>query len=143
MDQFTPVSALVGGLLIGSAATLMWLVYGRITGISGILGGVLAPRPGEIAWRLLFLAGLVGGAGLVPWLTGAALTWVPQTGTVGMVIAGLLVGFGTRMGSGCTSGHAICGIARLSKRSFAATLVFMATAIVTVYVLRHLLGGPA
>lgn len=140
MENFTPVSAIAGGLLIGVAATLMLLVYGRIAGISGILGGILFPLQGETLWRVIFLVGLVAGAAVYPLISATSVQWTAQTGSIGMVIAGLLVGFGTRMGSGCTSGHAICGIARISKRSFAATGVFMVTAVITVYVLRHLSG---
>lgn len=140
MENFTPVSALIGGVLIGLAATLTLAVNGRIAGISGILSGVLTPRSGETAWRVLFIAGLLSGA--LVWLlaTGQALPLQLQAGPVATVIAGLLVGFGTRLGSGCTSGHGICGLARFSRRSFTATLVFMLTAIITVYLTRHLLG---
>jgi len=140
LENFTPVTALAGGLLIGIAASLMLLVYGRIAGISGILGGILFPLRGETLWRVLFLCGLIAGAAVYPLITGTAVQWTTQTGSFGMIVAGLLVGFGTRMGSGCTSGHAICGLARISKRSFAATGVFMLTALITVYVLRHLTG---
>lgn len=140
MENFTPVSALLGGLLIGLSATLTLAVNGRIAGISGILSGVLAPRGGEIAWRVLFIAGLLSGA--IVWLlvTGQPLPVDLQAGPVLTVAAGLLVGFGTRLGSGCTSGHGICGMARFSRRSLTATLVFMLTAILTVYLTRHLLG---
>lgn len=141
MENFTPVSALVGGLMIGGAATIMLLVYGRITGISGILGGILFPVRGETLWRILFIVGLLAGALLVPLVGGSEVEWEIQTSRVGMVIAGLLVGFGTRMGSGCTSGHAICGIARVSRRSLAATAVFMVAAIITVHVLHHVVGA--
>ncbi|MFM1896520.1 MAG: hypothetical protein RLZZ385_1594 [Pseudomonadota bacterium] len=140
MENFTPISSLAGGILIGIAATLMLAVYGRITGISGILGGLLFPVSGEILWRALFIAGLVAGPALYLLVIGGPIEWTPQASPLTMVVAGLLVGYGTRMGSGCTSGHGICGIARVSKRSFAATAVFMGVAIITVFVLRHLLG---
>ncbi len=141
MENFTPYSALAGGALIGaSSALLLWLT-GRIAGISGILGGLLSPSRGEFVWRVLFLAGLVLGvvlyrAGGGP-LTGITIT----SSTPLLIIGGLLVGFGTALGRGCTSGHGICGLARLSPRSLAATLVFMASAAVTVFVLRHLAGS--
>ena len=140
MENFTPISALVGGVLIGLAATLTLAVNGRIAGISGILSGVLAPRSGEIAWRVLFIAGLLSGALVWMLAAGRPLPVDLQAGPLMTIVAGLLVGFGTRLGSGCTSGHGICGLARFSRRSFTATLVFMLTAIVTVYLTRHLLG---
>lgn len=139
MENFTPVSALIGGALIGSAAVLMLGIYGRIAGISGILGGVLFPVKGDLLWRVLFIAGLLSGPILYRLVAGP-ITWTPQAAPALMVVAGLLVGFGTRMGSGCTSGHGICGIARVSKRSFAATGTFMVVAIATVFVVRQLLG---
>jgi uncharacterized membrane protein YedE/YeeE len=130
--------ALAGGVLIGLAATLLLWLDGRIAGISGILNGVLFPRAGEVAWRVAFLAGLVGAAGLyMAFVPGAPL---PRTDfpRPGLVVAGLLVGFGTRMGNGCTSGHGVCGLGRRSLRSLAAVATFMATAVATSYVLRHL-----
>lgn len=129
--------ALAGGVLIGSAATLLLWLTGRIAGISGILGGVLTPRSGEVAWRAAFLIGLIGAGAAYLWLVPGA--YVPRQGfpPLLLVIAGLLVGFGTRMGNGCTSGHGVCGLGRLSVRSFAAVLTFMATAIVTTYIVRH------
>ncbi|WP_119680785.1 YeeE/YedE family protein [Indioceanicola profundi] len=140
MENFTPVSALIGGLLIGTSAALFLLLYGRITGISGILGGVLKPVRSDVAWRLSFIAGLL----IAPLLYGAVTGGLPPVeidAPLGLLIAaGLLVGFGTRLGSGCTSGHGVCGIARLSPRSLMATGVFMATAILTVLVTRHFLG---
>jgi len=141
MANFTPVSAAIGGALIGLAAALLMLLTGRIAGISGILGGCLGTAGGDKGWRLAFLGGLV----LAP-LTGAVAGYglttpqMPASFTV-IIAAGLLVGFGTRLGSGCTSGHGVCGIARLSPRSITATAVFMATAILVVALTRHLLGG--
>ncbi|MDJ0949549.1 MAG: YeeE/YedE family protein [Alphaproteobacteria bacterium] len=141
MENFTPVSALIGGLLIGVAASMLLLLNGRIAGISGIAGGLLSPARGDVAWRLLFLAGLALGAAL--WrLVGPEPQAIALTGSLPTLIAGgLLVGFGTRLGGGCTSGHGVCGIARLSKRSITATAVFMASAFVTVFVVRHVFGG--
>lgn len=130
-------AALAGGVLIGLAATLLLWLNGRIAGISGIVGGVLLPQRGEVAWRLAFLLGLVAaGAAWLWWVPGA---YVPRQGfpPVLLVAAGLLVGFGTRMGNGCTSGHGVCGLGRLSPRSLAAVLVFMATAIATTWIVRH------
>lgn len=134
--------AAIGGGMIGLAAALMMVFNGRIAGISGVLGGLALDRkPGEVSWRIVFLAGLMLGALLVfafrPDLAGGVL----QTGWAGMVAAGLIVGFGTRLGSGCTSGHGVCGIGRLSQRSIVATLTFMTAGFATVFVLRHLLGG--
>lgn len=130
--------ALAGGVLIGIAATLLLWLTGRIAGISGILGGVLMPRSGEFAWRAAFLIGLIGAGAVYLWLVPGA--YVPRQGfpPLLLVIAGLLVGFGTRMGNGCTSGHGVCGLGRLSMRSFAAVLTFMATAVATTYLVRHL-----
>lgn len=134
--------AAIGGGMIGLAAALMIVFNGRIASVSGVLGGlVLDRKTSETPWRALFLGGLMLGALLVTWvrpeMAGAAL----KTGWVGMIAAGLIVGFGTRMGSGCTSGHGVCGIGRLSQRSIVATCTFMAAGFVTVFVLRHLMGG--
>jgi len=140
MSHFTPVSALLGGALIGTAALLCWLLLGRIAGISGILAGAAQAEGAERNWRLAFLAGLIL-APLALALAGGTLPVPDATRNPAMlVVAGLLVGFGTRMGSGCTSGHGVCGLARLSRRSLAATGVFMASAVATVFVTRHLLG---
>lgn len=139
MTNFTPISALVGGALIGLASSFLMLLTGRIAGISGIVGGCLAPAAGDRGWRLAFIAGLVA-APLIGALAGASLP-LPQIPANWAVIvgAGLLVGFGTRLGGGCTSGHGVCGIARLSPRSVVATVVFMATAMAVVFLMRH--GG--
>ncbi len=137
MENFTPVSAIAGGLLIGLAATIALWANGRIVGISGILAGTLFPRHGDIAWRWLFLLGLLCGGLLYSLLTGQAAALELRASPGMTVVAGLLVGFGTRLGSGCTSGHGICGIARFSRRSFAATLTFIVAGIITVGILRH------
>ena len=142
MENFTPYSALLGGALIGVAATVMLWVNGRITGISGILGGVLFPARTDALWRVLFLAGLLTGAVVYTLVNGSPIDIQIQATPLVSIIAGFLVGFGTRLGSGCTSGHGICGIARVSKRSFAATVVFFVTAIITVFLVQHTLGGP-
>lgn len=140
MENFTPVSAAIGGGLIGLSAALLWVANGRIAGISGILGGLGRASADDIAWRLAFLAGLAV-APLLYAASVAAPRIVVQAGPVTLIVAGLLVGFGTRLGGGCTSGHGVCGMARLSKRSIVATCLFMATAFVTVFVTRHLLPG--
>jgi len=141
MANFTPVSALIGGLLIGLAALMLWLGIGRIAGISGILGRAIAPGAGDRAWRLAFIAGLVAA----PLLFGLARGALPATSVTAspaiIMVAGLLVGFGTRLGGGCTSGHGVCGLARLSPRSLAATALFMGCGVATVFVARHLLGA--
>lgn len=141
MDGFTPLSATVGGAMIGASAALFLLLNGRIAGISGILGGLFAPPSRETGWRAAFVAGLVlapfayvGLGGIVPPVTvGASFPL--------LVLAGLLVGFGARLGAGCTSGHGVCGIGRGSPRSLAATGTFMAVAVLTVLVVRHLVGA--
>ncbi|WP_375193028.1 YeeE/YedE family protein [Marinobacter sp.] len=138
-NNFTPWSALGGGILIGLAAASFILLNGRIAGISGILGGLLTPAKDDILWRLAFLGGLVGAPLL--WLLVADLPPIRiEAGYPAVIIAGLLVGIGTRYGSGCTSGHGVCGLSRLSVRSLAATASFMGAGFVTVYVIRHLLG---
>ena len=136
--HFTPASAFAGGLLIGLAAALLILLEGRIAGISGIVGGLLQPlRKGDVAWRLAFALGLVAAPMLYQ-----VLAEMPQSridsGWATLVVAGLLVGFGSRLGSGCTSGHGVCGLSRLSPRSLVATIVFMTAGFVTVFAGRHL-----
>ncbi|TWO68024.1 YeeE/YedE family protein [Caenimonas sedimenti] len=138
-NAFTPWSSLAGGALIGIAAAMLALLNGRIAGISGVLGGLLTPVRGDIGWRVAFVAGL-----LVAPLLYLLLAEVPRAqidaGYVALVLAGLLVGVGTRYGSGCTSGHGVCGLSRLSPRSLAATASFMGAGFLTVYVTRHLFG---
>jgi uncharacterized membrane protein YedE/YeeE len=141
MAAFDPISALLGGALIGLASTLLMLLTGRIAGISGILGGTLTPAVPDKGWRLAFIAGLI-----VTPVLGSLLGYplpppeMPSNWLV-IVAAGLLVGFGARLGGGCTSGHGVCGIARLSARSITATLIFMASAMVVVAIVRHGSGG--
>lgn len=137
---FTPVSGLLGGMLIGLAAVLLLLANGRIAGISGIVGGLLTRATADMGWRVAFVVGLWLGA-IVYWLIRGEVFTVQLVATWPvMLIGGLLVGFGTRMGGGCTSGHGVCGIARLSKRSTVATLVFMGAGIATVFITRHVLA---
>ena len=139
-NAFTPYAALAGGALIGLAAAIFVLFNGRVAGISGILGGLLRPATGGAGWRLAFLAGLVG-APLI-YARVAALP-VPRIDAswAALVAAGLLVGVGTRYGAGCTSGHGVCGLSRLSPRSLVATLAFMGAGFATVFVIRHLLNA--
>jgi uncharacterized protein len=141
MANFTPISAAIGGALIGLAAALLMLTTGRLAGISGIFGGCLNPGAGDKGWRLAFIAGLI----LAPLTAGLAGFSVPvpdmPASWLVIVAAGLLVGFGTKLGSGCTSGHGVCGIARLSPRSIVATGIFMGVAIVVVALTRHVFGG--
>jgi len=138
--HFTPWTALAGGLLLGVAAAAFILVNGRVLGISGILGGLLVPRRRDASWRLSFLLGLALAPATLA-LLAPGLISVPriEAGHLTIVVAGLLVGLGTRYGSGCTSGHGVCGLSRLSPRSLVATLSFMAAGFATVYVVRHLI----
>jgi hypothetical protein len=138
-QHFTPWAALAGGILIGLAAAMLVLMNGRIAGISGILGGLLAPRIGDIGWRAAFVLGLVL-APLAYGLVAALPARQVDAGYPALVVAGLLVGVGTRYGSGCTSGHGVCGLSRLSPRSLAATLAFMGAGFATVFALRHLIA---
>jgi uncharacterized membrane protein YedE/YeeE len=139
VENFTPISGLIGGLLIGLSTVLLILFNGRIAGISGIVGGLLVGKGSEIGWRAVFVVGLLLGAFVYVLATGVALPVNIQVSLPVLVVAGLLLGFGARLGSGCTSGHGICGIARFSKRSIVATLVFFATAIITVFLTHHVL----
>lgn len=138
MDTFTPVSSLVGGLLIGLSAAILILFNGRIAGISGILSGAFFSTKHEKRWRLVFLLGLFASPFIYRLFTELPSLDISDN-LAKIVLAGLLVGFGTRLGSGCTSGHGVCGIARLSVRSIVATVVFMAAAILTVYITKHVL----
>src|SRR6185312_1218145 len=126
--HFTPLSALVGGALIGLSAVLLWILNGRVAGIAGIVGQLLRPAPGDAAWR---------AAALHP-----ASFGLPPGGRGTLLVGGVLVGFGTRLGNGCTSGHGLCGVSRLSPRSIVATMIFMAVGMATVFVVRHVGGAP-
>ena len=141
MTDFTPLSGTIGGLMIGLAAALFLLFNGRIAGISGILGGALSLPKNDFAWRAAFLAGLILGPLLVRAVSTAHPPLQVTDAPLLLIVAGLLVGFGTRLGGGCTSGHGVCGLARFSQRSVAATVIFFVTAAVTVFVVRHLVGG--
>ena len=139
--NFTPWASLGGGLVLGLAAAMFILLNGRILGISGILGGLLLPRLGDIGWRISFLLGMAVAPTVFAWLAPADFLAAPriEAGYALIVAAGLLVGLGTRYGSGCTSGHGVCGLSRLSPRSLVATLTFMGAGFAIVFVVRHLL----
>ena len=138
-NTFTPWSSLAGGVLIGLATAIFALLNGRIAGISGVIGGLLKPARGDVAWRAAFILGLVG-APLVYMLFTVLPTLQIDAGYGALGVAGLLVGVGTRYGSGCTSGHGVCGLSRLSPRSLVATATFMGAGFLTVFVIRHLSG---
>lgn len=139
MTEFTPYASLAGGILIGLAAVLLMLVHGRIAGMTAILAGVLPPVPADWPWRAAFLAGAI----LAPVLfvaAGGAISFAVPVPMAALVAGGLIVGIGVTFGSGCTSGHGVCGMARLSPRSVVATVTFMLAAFVTVFVVRHIIG---
>jgi uncharacterized membrane protein YedE/YeeE len=140
MHNLTPLSGLFGGALIGLAASALMLLTGRIAGITGIVGGLLPNASADRGWRIAFIAGLIA-APLLAAFAGFGLPRPPMPGLLVTALAGLLVGFGTRMGGGCTSGHGVCGLARLSARSLVATAIFMLAAIATVAIVRHGSGG--
>lgn len=140
-STFTPWSGLLGGLLIGLASAALLFANGRIAGVSGILGRSFFPAGGDLGWRIAFLAGLPLGAFLVGLVAPSTTALAITHSTPLLVAGGLLVGVGTQIGSGCTSGHGICGLGRGSRRSLVATVTFMAVGIATVFVVRHLLGG--
>lgn len=141
MHHLTPLSGLFGGALIGLAAAALMMLTGRLAGVSGILGGALQMKPADQGWRMAFIAGLIA-APLIAAVAGAPLPRPVMTSSLVLVaVGGLLVGFGSRMGNGCTSGHGVCGFARLSTRSIAATAIFMITAIAVVAIVRHGFGG--
>ncbi|ODT66628.1 MAG: hypothetical protein ABS75_26510 [Pelagibacterium sp. SCN 63-23] len=140
MTEFTPIPALLGGALIGLSAVLLMAFHGRIAGMTGILSGMLPPLSSDWAWRAAFLSGAV----IAPMLLGAggyAAPFASPVATPLVIVGGLVAGIGAYFGSGCTSGHGVCGIARLSPRSIVATIIFMTTAIATVFVSRHLIGA--
>ncbi len=146
MTEFTPLASTLGGILIGLSAVLLMAINGRIAGISGIGVSVLPPwtqklDAGELSWRIAFLAGLLLAPLLVPLVSGQPVQQTVSSNVGLMVIAGLITGFGAVLGGGCTSGHGVCGMSRLSTRSIVATCTFMVTAILTVYITRHLLVG--
>jgi uncharacterized protein len=141
MSEFTPVSSLAGGALIGIAATLLLWLDGRVAGISGIVGGLLRRQPEDAAWRIAFVVGLLGGGVVLRLVAPARVAFTLERSTAVLIIAGLLVGYGTQLGNGCTSGHGVCGLSRGSRRSLAATLTFMTTGALTALAVRHLGGA--
>lgn len=140
-NHFTPWASVWGGIVLGLASALFILINGRVLGISGILGGLLKPKPGDAAWRVAFVLGLMTAPLVLAMVAPPELLTPPriEAGYLTVLAAGLLVGYGTRLGSGCTSGHGVCGLSRLSPRSLVATLSFMAAGFATVYLIRHLL----
>ena len=143
MPNFTPVSALIGGLLIGFSAMILLLFNGRILGVTGITGGILQPQRKDLLWRVLFLSSVAMAPVLYSAVTTKPILIEVTDSLPTLIIGGFLVGFGACAGSGCTSGHGICGLGRLSKRSLVVTMTFMATSIVTVYVMRHMAGSTS
>ena len=142
MENFTPMSSLVGGALIGLAAAMLMIGYGRIAGASGLLAGVAFPQSrSEMLWRAIVIASMIASAPLLAVVLGIRPNVIPPVSLVQVAIGGLIVGVGVTLGSGCTSGHGICGLARFSVRSLVAVVSFMVTAFVSVFVLRHVVGG--
>ena len=140
MTDFTPVSAVIGGLFIGVSATILLITHGRVAGISGIVRGAITSASNENTWRWLFLGGLLTGALLYQTLWPQTTPFRTDYSPILLLLGGLLVGYGTSLGGGCTSGHGVCGMGRFSIRSIVATLVFMGTGVSTVYVMRHVAG---
>ncbi len=138
-NHFAPWASLAGGVLLGLASALFILLNGRVLGISGILGGLLRPRAGDAGWRIAFIAGLLAAPAVWALFAAPVVPRIDATPAL-LVVAGLLVGWGTRYGSGCTSGHGVCGLSRMSPRSLVATLAFMGTGFASVFVMRHLLA---
>ena len=141
MTEFTPVASLLGGTLIGLSAVLLMAFHGRIAGMTGILSGLLPPVSSDWAWRAAFVAGAIVAPMLILNVSGDVIAYASPVPTPWVIIGGLIVGVGVYFSSGCTSGHGVCGMARLSPRSIAATLTFMATSFATVFVIRHMLGA--
>ncbi len=140
MENFTPYSALAGGILIGLSVTIMLLFNGRITGISGMISELLSPKPDEWLWRLAFLIGLIIGAFCFVYFFPEQYSPRTDFPLILLIAGGFLVGLGTKLGGGCTSGHGICGLARFSTRSLAATIIFMLAGAITVFIIRHVIG---
>src|SRR5215813_10652380 len=141
MEHFTPFASLIGGMLIGLSATMLLLCDGKIAGISGIVAGMLSPQKNDTGWRVVFAAGLLTGGALLARFAPQTLVVAITRSPAALIGAGLLVGFGTRLANGCTSGHGVCGLSRLSPRSIVATAIFMAAAIVVVALTRHVFGA--
>ncbi len=141
MHNFTPLASLLGGVLIGASASLLMWLNGRVAGISGIWAGVVVPRRGEFAWRAVFVAGLVVGGVLIHLVRPDLMTYTLSRSWWAVALAGVLVGVGSRVGSGCTSGHGVCGLSRGSQRSLVSVATFMTTGVLVVYVVQRLFGG--
>ena len=141
MESFTPISSSLGGLLIGFASAVLLVANGRIAGISGITGGVLRLQRGDTLWRALFVGGLIVGGLLAAFISPSAVVFDIDRSTGALVVAGLLVGIGTQMGNGCTSGHGVCGLSRFSRRSLVAVGTFMGVAALVVWILGAFFGG--
>lgn len=141
MESFTPIASTIGGVLIGIAAAGLLMFHGRIAGISGIAGGIFRRERGDVTWRIMFLAGLFAAGAVWSYFVPQAYFFEIERSTVALIVAGLAVGIGTQLGSGCTSGHGVCGIGRLSKRSTVATISFMSTAAITVFIVNEVIGG--
>lgn len=140
MTEFTPFASMAGGILIGLASTLLMLFHGRIAGMTGILSGLLPPFASDWSWRLAFIGGAIIAPALIL-ISGNTIDYAVPVSTTSLIIGGFLVGIGVFYSSGCTSGHGVCGLARLSVRSLAATLSFMAFTFITVYIIRHVIGA--
>lgn len=141
MESFTPIASTIGGLMIGVAAAGLLMFHGRIAGISGIAGGIFRRERGDITWRVMFLVGLFSAGVVWHFFRPLDYRFEIERSTLALIVAGLAVGVGTQLGSGCTSGHGVCGIGRFSKRSTTATVTFMATAAITVLIVNEVLGG--
>ena len=141
MVHFTPAASLIGGMLIGLSSAALLLFNGKIAGISGIVGGMLSPTRQDTLWRVFFIVGLLSGGFLIRWFSPQAFVIAINRSASALILAGFLVGFGTRLGNGCTSRHGVCGMSRLSPRSLVATAIFMATGALTVFLINHVLGG--
>lgn len=141
MENFTPLASLVGGMLIGTSASLLMLFNGRIAGISGIFGGLVTPQRHELAWRAAFVAGLLAGGAVMFALRPELFSYTLQRSWWAVALAGALVGVGSRLGSGCTSGHGVCGLSRTSGRSLVSVIVFMSMAVLVVFVIQRAFGG--
>jgi uncharacterized protein len=140
MHDFTPLPALIGGILIGLAATLLLLGSGRVAGVSGIVSGLLIPTRGDRRWRALFLFGMIGAGAVAAWFVPGSIGDSPRSLPM-LALSGLLVGIGTRIGNGCTSGHGVCGVSRMSSRSLAATITFVGVGMLTAYLIGTLGAG--
>ena len=141
MEGFTPILSTIGGALIGLAAIALLLANGRIAGISGITAGVLHPKEGNTLWRVMFISGMLFGALLILWFHPVSMDIRIDVSNAALLLGGFLVGIGARIGNGCTSGHGVCGVGRLAPRSIVASITFFGLAVLTSYLIRHVIGG--